>query len=99
MSHHILMIDTCIWIEIAKNPSYKSLTITLKHLVETDQIKILTTDIIKDEFIRNKDKLLEIGRQNFSQNIKNLNTLIKEDSENKNIKALLKELDNINLKV
>lgn len=59
----------------------------------------MTPDIIKDEFIRNKDKLLEIGRQNFSQNIKNLETLIKEHSENKNIKALLKELDNINLKV
>jgi hypothetical protein len=99
MSHHILMIDTCIWIEIAKNPSYKSLTITLKHLVETDQIKILTTDIIKDEFIRNKDKLLEIGRQKFSQNIKNLKTLIKEHSENKDTEAVLKELDNINHKL
>ena len=40
--------------------------ITLKLLVETDQIKILTTDIIKDKFIKNKDNLLEIGRQIFS---------------------------------
>jgi hypothetical protein len=93
------MIDTCVWIDLAKNPSLKPLTKTIKELVEANDLKIITTGIIKEEFLNNKDKLVNIGRQQLSQNIKTLKSLIGEHSTISNKEDALNGLNDISHKL
>ncbi|ADN08226.1 PIN domain-containing protein [Sulfurimonas autotrophica] len=99
MSKNIIMIDTCVWIDLAKNPALKPLTLAIKQLIDSNELKIITTKIIKEEFLNNKDKLVEIGRKKISQNIKNLKSLIHEHSTVSNKEDALKGLDDINHKL
>lgn len=99
MSQNIIMIDTCIWIDLAKNPSFRSLVLTLKELIKTNELKIIITAIIKEEFQNNKDKLIDIGRQKLSQNIKNLKSIINDHSIESNKEDIVKGLDEINHKL
>ena len=99
MSQNIIMIDTCVWIDLAKNPSLKPLALALKQLIESSDLKIITTSIIKEEFQNNKDKLVNIGRKQLSQNIKNLKNIIDEHSTEENKEDIVKGLDEINHKL
>ena len=62
----VLMIDTCVWLDMAKTPSLKSLSLALKQLVDTNEIVILMTNIIEEEFNRNREKVVDISRQKIS---------------------------------
>lgn len=99
MSQNIIMIDTCVWIDLAKNPSLKPLTRIIKELIDSGELKIITTKIIKEEFLKNKDKLVNLGRQKISQNIKNIKSLIHEHSTISNKVDALNGLDDIHHKL
>lgn len=72
----VLMIDTCVWLDMAKTPSLKSLSLALKQLVDTNEIVILMTNIIEEEFNRNREKVVDISRQKISQEISNIKSII-----------------------
>ena len=76
MSQNKLMLDTCVWLDIAKNPSLKPLGLVLKQLLESNNLIILTTDIIREEFLRNKDRVIDMSRQKMAQEITNIKSLI-----------------------
>ena len=99
MSQNIIMVDTCVWIDLAKNPSLRPLTKTIKELIESNKLKIITTGIIKEEFLNNKDKLVKNGRQQLSQNIKTLKSLIEEHSSISNKEDALNGLDDMSHKL
>ncbi|EGR2355991.1 DUF4935 domain-containing protein [Vibrio alginolyticus] len=72
---HYLFIDTCIWLNLAKSKNQYALVETLEHLVESGQVEIVVPDLVKNEFSRNRDRVLESTRQQVGaefQKIKNI---------------------------
>ena len=99
MNQNIIMIDTCIWIDLAEKPSLRPLALALKQLIDSNEVKVISTPIIKEEFQNNRDKFIKKGRKNISQNIFNLKNLIKEHSTEDNREDILKGLDELNHKL
>lgn len=99
MSKSILMIDTCVWLDMAKSPSLKTLVLALKQLLDSNEINILITDIIKEEFQRNKERVIDISRKKISQEISNVKSLIDIASEDIDKSKILLGLDEIKHKL
>jgi hypothetical protein len=84
---------------MAQKPSLKTLALALKQLLEFNEIDILTTDIIEEEFQRNKDRVIDISRQKISQDINNVKSLIKKAAEGEDKIDVISSLDEIRHKL
>ena len=54
---HLVMLDTCIWLDISSKKAELPMLTALEHLVEGKVIGILLPDLVRTEYERNKDSL------------------------------------------
>jgi hypothetical protein len=55
----VLMIDTCVWLDLAKDYSQRSLLAALEELVRVRLVSLLTPVLVIEEFKRNKERVIE----------------------------------------
>jgi predicted nucleic acid-binding protein len=55
----VLMIDTCVWLELAKDYNQKSLVKALETLVARGEIELMVPEIVVTELERNKARIVE----------------------------------------
>jgi hypothetical protein len=65
-----VMVDTCVWLELAKDYKQRALLIALKESVRSGRISLLLPRTIIHEFARNKTRVLTEGRQSISNSLK-----------------------------
>jgi len=86
MTQFVLLIDTCVWINLAKDPSSEPIILALSDLVESGKIELICPPLIKDEFDRNKERVSEIATQRLSQEFKRIRRVIDQfGNEDKNL--------------
>lgn len=71
---HLLMLDTCVWLELSSKKSELQILGAIEYLVQQEVIKLLVPDMIREEYNRNKDRVANQTRQRLSQECK----LVKE---------------------
>jgi hypothetical protein len=54
-----MLVDTCVWLDLAKDPTGRSLIGTFEELVRADEITPVVTRTILNEFAENKARLME----------------------------------------
>jgi hypothetical protein len=55
----VLMIDTCVWLDLAKDYSQRSLLGALEEMVRMRMVSLLTPVLVVEEFQRNKERVIE----------------------------------------
>lgn len=95
----ILLIDTCVWLDLAKDTSNKAIIMTLKSLIENNNIKILLPSIIKEEFLRNKKKIIDNSKKKISRELKNVKEIVNQYDLSDNKSTILNSLTDINYKL
>lgn len=60
---HLVMLDTCVWLDISSQKSELPMLTAIEHLVEEGVIKILLPDLVRTEYERNKDRVIEATRK------------------------------------
>lgn len=60
---HYLYIDTCVWLTIAKSKNQHALIEAFNQLIDTNQALIIIPTLVKDEFLRNKERVIEATKQ------------------------------------
>lgn len=94
-----LLIDTCVWLDIAKTTKNEELLSLLEEFVNNGDIKIILPQIILDEFERNKERIINDAGKSMSSHFKKVKALVAEHSD-KNIKdSILSQLDDIDKKI
>jgi len=96
---HVLLLDTCVWLDLAKDSSGNYLIRALRELMEYPVIKIIVPTIIKNEFLRNKKRAIDIGRQKLSQDIRRIKKIIELYSGNEKKSDIISGLDDVNHKL
>lgn len=71
---HILMLDTCVWLELASKKGEMRALAAIEYLVEQGVITILLPALVQEEFERNKERVADQTRRRLSQECK----LVKE---------------------
>lgn len=67
---HLILLDTCVWLDISSKKSELPMLTALEHLVEIEAIKILVPDLVSAEYERNKERVIDATRKRLSAECK-----------------------------
>lgn len=87
-----LLIDTCIWLELAKDYRLKPLLTALENLVKDNEVSLIVPRLVIDEFARNKERVVRESGQSVSTLVKRAKKTVdqfgKDDSKAVTLAAL-----------
>lgn len=92
---HLVMLDTCVWLDISSQKTELPMLTALEHLVEEGVIKLLVPELVRTEFERNKDRVIEATRKRIASEFRVVKGIIESfGGEEKD--AALKTIDDVN---
>lgn len=90
-----LLIDTCVWLDIAKDRKQRSLLTALERLLEHKKIKLLVPRIVVDEFDRHKARIVREATKSMSSTLRRAKELVGEFGKGGKARHAIEEIDNI----
>lgn len=90
-----ILLDTCVWLDIAKDHRLHSLLTVLERLVETNTVSLLVPQTVVDEFGRNKSRVAEDSCRSLSSVFKRVKAAVRDFGDPDDKDAVLAHLDNV----
>jgi len=94
-----ILIDTCVWLDLAKTSKHEKLVNLLDQLVEDWEISLVIPEIIITEFNNNKDRIVIDAGKNLSSYFEKVRDTIYDYGDEKNKKAIMGHLDEFTSKI
>ncbi|PSN13922.1 hypothetical protein C7293_13845 [filamentous cyanobacterium CCT1] len=95
-----ILIDTCVWLDIAKDPRQLPLLSTVEELIRLNKISLIVPDIILTEFRRNRERIAKESAKSLSSHFKVVKEAVnKLGGEQEKVKAVISHLDDVNHKI
>lgn len=91
----VLMIDTCVWLELAKDYSQRSLLSALEELIRMGQVSLLTPQLVIEEFGRNKERIVEESGRSIGSTLRRAKEMLTKLGEEKAKAEAIKQLNEI----
>lgn len=98
-TQHALLIDTCVWLDMAKDPSSEPVLNALKDMVETGELNLYCPILVKEEFDRNKGRVAEVIKQRLSQEFKRIRKIVDQYGDVDEKGMIIGMLDDIHHKL
>lgn len=92
---HLLMLDTCVWLDISSQKGELPMLTALEQLLQDGAINILLPDLVRLEFERNKDKVIEATRKRLTGEFRAVRGVI-ESVGGDGTEAVLETLNELN---
>ncbi|WP_206513013.1 hypothetical protein [Larkinella soli] len=54
---HKLLVDTCVWLDLAKDPDYEKILDIVEELISINELSLIVPQTVIDEFSRTKEEL------------------------------------------
>jgi PIN domain len=90
-----LLIDTCVWLDIAKDRKQQGLLIALERLLEHKEIELIVPQIVVDEFDRHKARIVQEATKSMSSTLRRAKELVGEFGKGAQARQVMQEIDNI----
>ena len=90
-----LLIDTCVWIDLAKDHHQHTFLRALDALVRTGKVVVILPPLVREEFERNKGNILNINRQSLSSALKRAKDLVDQHGHGDEKDGALEQLNDI----
>jgi PIN domain len=90
-----LLIDTCVWLDAAKDPRQQTMLTVLQELVGLGEVSLLVPQIIVDEFQRNKDRIIADSARSLSSTIKRVKEAVENFGDPKKKRTVLQQLNDV----
>jgi hypothetical protein len=71
-----ILIDTCVWLDLAKDSNQVYLISALEDLIACGKVTLIVPEIIVHEFDRNKQRIIDESYQSLSSNVKKVKDLV-----------------------
>lgn len=94
-----LLIDTCVWLDLIKNPNDELILSSMEELINLGDIQLIVPDLVKEEFYRNKDRVSDTARQRLSHEFKKVRNVIESFGNEINKSEVLESLDEVHHKL
>lgn len=92
---HLVMLDTCVWLDISTQKAELPMLTAIEHLVEDGVIKVLVPELVRTEFERNKDRVIESTRKRIASEIRVVKSILESfGTEGKD--SALETIDDVN---
>jgi hypothetical protein len=94
-----LLIDTSVWLDLAKDHNKDTLLTVLTELIKRKQVILIVPQIVVDEFHRNKDHVAQDGIKSLSSAIKRAQDAVRQLGDLKKRNLMNKYLGDIGYKI
>ena len=94
-----MLIDTCVWLDIAKDPQQQSVIGVLEELVRREQVSLIVPSIVKDEFARNKERIIKDSQRSLSSVLKRAKEMVDQLGDAKRKRLVLEQLNEVDYKL
>lgn len=94
-----LLIDTCVWLDIAKTSKGEEILNLLFEFIDNKEIEILLPEIIISEFDRNKDRVIADAGKSLSSQFKKVKEMVAEHADEDSKQKILTQLNDIDKKI
>lgn len=94
-----ILIDTCVWLDLAKDPKNLPLVKVLQTLVERGDVALIVPRVVLDEFARNKARVAKEGAQSLSSALRRVREAVWRLDAPKRRAHLAKRLSDLDLKL
>jgi len=94
-----LLIDTCVWLDLAKDHQQESLLTVLEELVRQKQVSLILPRTIVDEFARNKTRVAEESCRSLSGVLKRVKEAVNKFGHGKSKQITLDQLNDVDHKI
>jgi hypothetical protein len=94
-----LLIDTCVWLDIAKDPEQQKTLRVIDELIDMEEVRLLLPETVITEFNNNKERIIKESNQSLSSVIKRAKAMVEKLGANDTKKLVLGQLDDVNYKI
>lgn len=94
-----LLIDTCVWLDIAKTSKGEEILNLLSEFIEQNEVELILPEIIISEFERNKERIISDAGKSLSSHFKKVKAMVAEHAKNESKQEILNQLDDIDKKI
>jgi hypothetical protein len=71
-----ILIDTCVWLDLAKDYKQQALLGVLEEMVRQKQVSLILPRAVLDEFARNKARIIDESSQSLSSTLKRVKDVV-----------------------
>lgn len=95
-----ILIDTCVWFDLAKDPKQLPILCSLEELIRLDKIALIVPRIVVDEFQRNRERIIKESAKSLSTHFRLVREAVtKLGGDKEKIQFVLSHLDDVNHKI
>lgn len=96
---HKLLVDTCVWLDLAKDPDYEKILDIVDELISINELSLIVPQTVIDEFSRNKERVIKESGKSLSGVIKRVKEAVNKFGDRETKQAVLDQLNNIDYKI
>lgn len=94
------LIDTCVWLDLAKDPKQAPVLGVVEELVKLGMVELLVPRIVLDEFQRNKERIARESAKSLKAHFRLVKEAVgKVDGDKKKMRLVLSHLDDVDHKI
>lgn len=90
-----ILVDTCVWLDLAKDYQQQQILTALEELIQQREIELILPRIIVDEFARNKARIIEECSRSLSSTLKRAKEAIEKFGDTTQKQLVLSHLNDI----
>jgi PIN domain-containing protein len=90
-----LLIDTCVWLDLAKDYQQQAILSALEELIRQGNIALILPRAVIDEFARNKERVIEESSRSLSSTLKRVKEAVEKFGDPRKKNAVLRQLNDV----
>jgi hypothetical protein len=94
-----LLVDTCVWLDLARDHRQRPLFAVLESLVKEGAIQLIVPRVIVDEFQRNEERIAKESAQSLHGMLRRVREAVEEHGDPKKKALVLRQIDDVNQKM
>lgn len=95
-----ILIDTCVWLDLAQDPKQTPLLLVLENMVSGKTLSLIVPRIVCDEFHKNRERVAKASARSLASHFQQVKEAVnKGTTEPRRKRALLAQLDDLSHKI
>jgi len=90
-----ILIDTCVWLDVAKDYQQQAILAALEELIRQGNIELILPRTVIDEFVRNKARIIEESSRSLSSTLKRVKEAVEKFGDPRKKNAVLRQLNDV----
>ena len=94
-----ILVDTCVWIELAKDYQQRAILSALENLIRQGEVALILPRTVVNEFVRNKARVIEQSSHSLSSTIKRVKETVEKLGDPLQKRTVLDQLNDIDYRL